>query len=307
MPGGGPCGNFGPPGSLLPPPPPGGNLFPRGLPNMQMNQMPGPGSIPPPPPQSTPPPAAPVPVSYQEDPIRWLDQQKAEMAKAEQATKAAAAEGQAFVGVVARIIPAAAVGAIQCAESAQRYGGNVQIPKDQLGDLKISDSVVFKVAQNALGIPQVTFAKRLEALSLQRQRLLEVEFPLPGPNQPESQVEFLGFVTSFNPEAGYGLLSCAQTRQQYGQDVYIHRDQFEDLNISDAVKFKVALNSKGQPVARSVRKATTDAAAPQAEKKRKRSRSRSSGSSRSGSRDRRASRRSRSHDRRRRRSSSRRR
>jgi len=164
------------------------------------------------------------------------------------------------VGVVARLISSAGIGAIQCAESAQRYGGNVQIPSEQLGKLKIGDSVVFKVEQNQLGIPQVTFARRLEALTQERQRLLEMEAPLPQPGSALSSQEYLGFVTSFLPEVGFGLLSCAQTRQQYGQDVCLHRDQFADLNISDAVHFKVAVNSKGQPVAREVRKASSHGA-----------------------------------------------
>ncbi|CAE7473681.1 unnamed protein product, partial [Symbiodinium necroappetens] len=179
-------------------------------------------------------------------------------------------------GVVARLIKssAALVGAIQ----AQELPTNVQILKDQLGSMKIGDSVVFKVAQNQLGIPQVSFARKLEALTQERQRLMEVEAPLPAPGTPESDVEYLGFVTSFQPELGFGFLSCAQTRQLYGQEVVIHRDQFTDLNVSDGVHFKVALNAKHQPIARKVRKAGGDSQSrvqPAAEGRSERSRSRS--------------------------------
>eukprot|EP00439_Symbiodinium_sp_Y106_P053051 s5351_g7.t1 len=169
-------------------------------------------------------------------------------------------EGDRGPGVVARLIKssAALIGAIQ----AQELPTNVQILKDQLGSLKIGDSVVFKVAQNQLGIPQVSFARKLEALTQERQRLLEVEAPLLTPGTAESDVEYLGFVTSFQPELGFGFLSCAQTRQLYGQEVVIHRDQFTDLNVSDGVHFKVALNGNHQPIARRVRKAGGDSQAP---------------------------------------------
>lgn len=205
-----------------------------------------------------------------------LEQMRAEVNRVEQVCKQHAAEAKAYVGVVARLIKssAALVGAIQ----AQELPTNVQILKDQLGSMKIGDSVVFKVAQNQLGIPQVSFARKLEALTQERQRLMEVEAPLPAPGTPESDVEYLGFVTSFQPELGFGFLSCAQTRQLYGQEVVIHRDQFTDLNVSDGVHFKVALNAKHQPIARKVRKAGGDSQSrvqPAAEGRSERSRSRS--------------------------------
>eukprot|EP00933_Yihiella_yeosuensis_P006478 TRINITY_DN111176_c0_g1_i1.p1 TRINITY_DN111176_c0_g1~~TRINITY_DN111176_c0_g1_i1.p1 ORF type:complete len:327 (-),score=51.34 TRINITY_DN111176_c0_g1_i1:111-1091(-) len=289
-------------GSQIPPPPPstgylGGQMGmqppppPLGGGNFSMPKAVGLPPQPPPPgvgllsgfsaPSGGPPP----------DPQAALEEGKAELEKAELSAKRAAAEGKAFVGIVARLIPSAGVGAIQCAESAQQYGGNVQIPKEQLGNLKISDSVVFKVEANALGIPQVTFARRLDSLSLFRQQLMEVQAPLPAPGTPESSQEYIGFVTSFEPEQGFGMLSCVVTRQQYGQDVYIHRDQFADLNVSDAVNFKVAVNAKGQPVARSVRKATggsdNSAPPPPPAERSNRSKSRSRSRSRDRSRDRR--------------------
>jgi len=192
--------------------------------------------------------------------VRSPDQMRAEVNRVEQVCKQHASEAKAYVGVVARLISAAGVGAIQAAE----LPTNVQILKEQLGGLKIGDSVVFKVTQNQLGIPQVSFARKLEALTQERLRLMEAEAPLPPPGTPESDMEYLGFVTSFQPESGFGFLSCAQTRQLYGQDVFIHRDQFTDLNVSDGVHFKVAVNAKGQPIARRVRKAGGNEGAPRA-------------------------------------------
>lgn len=226
---------------------------------------------------TAPSPAAAAPAAPE---AKSVEQLRAELRQAEEVTKKAAVG--AYVGVVARVVSKAGIGAIQCAESAQQYGGNVAMQKDQLGNLKIGDSVVFKVGQNQLGIAQVTFARRLEALTQERMRICEMEAPLPA-NAPGDEA-YLGFVTSFQPEIGHGTISCAQTRQLYGQDVVIHRDQFDGLNTGDGVHFKVALNSKIQPVARRVRKATDDtngAPPPPSDDqatKRKRSPSGSSGS-----------------------------
>eukprot|EP00930_Biecheleria_cincta_P105137 TRINITY_DN97707_c0_g1_i1.p1 TRINITY_DN97707_c0_g1~~TRINITY_DN97707_c0_g1_i1.p1 ORF type:complete len:326 (-),score=59.52 TRINITY_DN97707_c0_g1_i1:103-1080(-) len=256
------------------PPPPGGSLLPGlrpGLPGLT-----SPGLLPPAGLglQTAPSPAALAPAASEKS----VEQLRAELRQAEEATKRAAVG--AYVGVVARVVSKAGIGAIQCAESAQQYGGNVAMQKEQLGNLKIGDSVVFKVGQNQLGIAQVTFARRLEALTQERMRICEIEVPLP--QSAPGDEEFLGFVTSFQPEIGHGAISCAQTRQLYGQDVVIHRDQFDGLNITDAVHFKVAVNLKNQPVARRVRKATADGApAPPPDdeaKKRRRSQSGSSGS-----------------------------
>ncbi|CAJ1331422.1 unnamed protein product [Effrenium voratum] len=260
-------GNFRPlPGGLLglarplgpgPPGPPGPGPGPPGVPVPGVPGLGPPGPPGPPGPLGPGPPGPPGPFGHRPpapnasflglSQDRPVEQQRSDLSKAEQVTKQHALEGKAYVGVMARLI-ASGIGAIQCAEMPT----NVQILKDQLGNLRIGDSVVFKVTQNQLGIPQVSFARKLEALTQERHRIMEVDAPLPRPGHESD--EHLGIVSSFQPETGYGFLSCAQTRQVYGQDVYIHCDQFFDLNVGDAVNFRVAVNAKNQPVARRVRK-----------------------------------------------------
>eukprot|EP00927_Polykrikos_kofoidii_P068997 TRINITY_DN64374_c0_g1_i1.p1 TRINITY_DN64374_c0_g1~~TRINITY_DN64374_c0_g1_i1.p1 ORF type:complete len:506 (-),score=85.50 TRINITY_DN64374_c0_g1_i1:377-1714(-) len=192
----------------------------------------------------------------QEDPSKIVESLKADLLKAESATKVAAQEGGAFVGIVSRLSVQAGTGAIECAETTKQYGvAEVQIPRDQLIGLQVGDTVVFRVSGGDQSAPQATFARKVAELTQQRQRILEVEAPLPGPGAAESPQEYVGFVNSFQPPRGFGFLSCANTRQLYGTDVYIHRDQFVELNVGDAVHFRVALSPKGSPVARGVRKA----------------------------------------------------
>jgi len=183
-----------------------------------------------------------------------------ELLKAENATKAAAASGGAFVGIFARFSSSMGVGYIDCAELQRQFGSReVQIAREHYMGLDVGDTVVFKVVINGSGEPQAAFAKRVGELTRQRQEILEVRAPLPAPGTAESSQEFLGFVTSFQADPGLGFISCAQTRQLYGHDVLLHRDQYADLGIGDAVRFRVALNPQGTPVARGVRRAVDGA------------------------------------------------
>lgn len=184
--------------------------------------------------------------------------------KAENATKAAAAGGGAFVGIFARFSSSMGVGYIDCAELRRQFGNTeVQIAREHFMGLDVGDTVVFKVVINGSGEPQAAFAKRVGELTRQRQEILEVRAPLPAPGAVESNQEFLGFVTSFQADPGFGFISCAQTRQLYGHDVFLHRDQYADLGIGDAVRFRVALNPQGAPVARGVRRAVAGATGAQ--------------------------------------------
>jgi len=186
---------------------------------------------------------------------RWVEEQRSELSKAENSTKFAAAENGGFVGVVGKLSPTLGTGWIEGKESFEKYGRHVQISQDQLEGLQVGDTVVFRVSVSAKGVPQACFVRKLLELTLQRQRILEVEAPLPAPGAVESAQVYLGLITSFQADTGFGFIGCTQTRDFYGCDVYIHRDQFLDLASGDSVHFRVALNPKGVPVARSVRKA----------------------------------------------------
>lgn len=186
----------------------------------------------------------------------WLTSQKADLNKAEEACKLLGGQRGCFVGAVARWSETLGIGHIECKEAALKYGGDVQIFRDAFGDLKVSDTVLFQVAPHTGqgGGTKAPCARRVTQLTEQRRRILQVEVPCPQPGA-EGPQEYLGFITSFGPSAGFGFISCAQTRQMYGAEVYIHYDQYFDKNVGDAVHFKAALNSKGVPVARCVRKA----------------------------------------------------
>lgn len=237
--------------------------------------------------------APPLPPQPADQSMQWAQNQKGELQKAEQAAKTAAASSGCFVGIVSRWSNASGVGHIECKEASQKHGADVQILRPQFGDLQISDTVLFQVAalDGQGGPPKAAFARRIGQLTEQRRQILEVEVPYPAAGTADSPQEYLGFISSFAAAAGYGFISCAQTRQLYGAEVYIHRDQYVDSNVGDAVHFRVALNSKGAPVARQVKKAMPSSGAPVSAPKQvaKRSRSRSMSESMSISGERKAS------------------
>lgn len=235
-------------------PPPPGHCPPPGPP--PPGYAGGHAAEPPGPPEATatwsnPPPWPPT----AEDTAALLERLRRELQMAEETTKAAAQEGGAFVGVVSRLSLQQGCGAIECAEAAEKHGTkDILVPRQHLCDLHLGDTVVFMAVAAPSGEACVTFAKRVAELSQQRQRILDMEAPLPAVGAQESAQEYIGFVTSFQAERGFGFVGCSQTKQIYGTDVYIHKEQFVELEVGVAVYFRVALNPKGMPVARGLRK-----------------------------------------------------
>lgn len=217
----------------------------------------------------------------QSEAMRWVEQQRGELLRAEQVVKASAMESGLFLGTVARLSRATCTAVLDCLDFTQQHGGTAELSGRKMpADCEVGDTVVFRVVPQPGNRPQVTFAKRLLELTQQRQRIMEVEAPLPVPGAPSQSQEYLGFITSFQPDRGFGFIGCAQTRQVYGSDVYIHRDQYVELCVGDAVHFRVALSPKSLPVARGVRKAVggpggSSSAAPQGQRAARSSRSRS--------------------------------
>jgi len=88
-------------------------------------------------------------------------------------------------------------------------------------------------------------------------------------NQPlthsaENNRRFLGKVKKFDPQLGYGFLSCEETKSIFGRDVFIHNTQLaqvlgrdvnletvtEDIFAGLKIEFSVGMNEKNMPQAR---------------------------------------------------------
>jgi len=61
---------------------------------------------------------------------------------------------------------------------------------------------------------------------------------------------YVGRLKSFNNRTGYGFLECAQSKTDWGSDVFIHKNFVQNpWHIGQPVEFAVQLNSRGQPQA----------------------------------------------------------
>ena len=61
-----------------------------------------------------------------------------------------------------------------------------------------------------------------------------------------------GTIKSFTPATGYGFVSCPETTEIFGRDVFVTAEQVGDLCPGAVVRFEVMINEKGLPQARSL-------------------------------------------------------
>lgn len=61
---------------------------------------------------------------------------------------------------------------------------------------------------------------------------------------------YVGYLKSFNSRTGFGFLECKQSKNDWGQDVFIHKNFVPTpWNLGQPVEFAVTVNNRGQPQA----------------------------------------------------------
>eukprot|EP00441_Pelagodinium_beii_P040982 CAMPEP_0197630306 /NCGR_PEP_ID=MMETSP1338-20131121/7836_1 /TAXON_ID=43686 ORGANISM="Pelagodinium beii, Strain RCC1491" /NCGR_SAMPLE_ID=MMETSP1338 /ASSEMBLY_ACC=CAM_ASM_000754 /LENGTH=917 /DNA_ID=CAMNT_0043201497 /DNA_START=55 /DNA_END=2808 /DNA_ORIENTATION=+ len=122
-----------------------------------------------------------------------------------------------------------------------KWGRDVFLHRKQLGDFKVGQVVEFIVKINGKGHPQ---AYKVRAPS---NCVLAPRPPAEVPEEEEKEMH-IGEIKSFNPMNGYGFIGCAELRERFGRDVFLHESQFEGLKVGDRVSFQLQVK-KGQPQA----------------------------------------------------------
>lgn len=80
---------------------------------------------------------------------------------------------------------------------------------------------------------------------------------------PPQRKWYLGRVKSYSPIDGFGFIYCKETMQQYGSDVFLHRDQVllsggaNRIMKGTVLSFTVDLNKFGRPQARDIKRRLT--------------------------------------------------
>jgi len=134
-------------------------------------------------------------------------------------------------------------GFIRCSETHQLYGGDVFVRSSDILDFQLGDSVRFYVKLNKKGQPQ---AVRLSACCLDDD----------SGHVDDGDVEsFVGTVKSFDQGNGFGFISCPDTFEKYGRDVFLHGKQIQHFKAGDHIRFYVRINNQGQPQAFGLREA----------------------------------------------------
>merc|ERR1719329_1451053 len=57
---------------------------------------------------------------------------------------------------------------------------------------------------------------------------------------------FVGTIKSFNKEKGYGFIACAEVKEAYGTDVFIHHHQLGPFAVGSEVSFLMSHSKDGQ-------------------------------------------------------------
>eukprot|EP00928_Gymnodinium_smaydae_P030910 TRINITY_DN2284_c0_g2_i3.p1 TRINITY_DN2284_c0_g2~~TRINITY_DN2284_c0_g2_i3.p1 ORF type:complete len:1209 (+),score=162.76 TRINITY_DN2284_c0_g2_i3:61-3687(+) len=156
------------------------------------------------------------------------------------------------VGTVKNFFPEKGCGFIQCPEIFSQYGKDVYVHEAQIGKFVVGDSVSFTLVFNNAGNPQAIDLKPVSAKGASKPTVI--------PNRPTSAAagssdRFVGSITSFNAEKGYGFIQCPETFAWYGKDVYVHNTQVGNFANGDRVSFTVVLADDGKPQAVDLRSA----------------------------------------------------
>merc|ERR1719210_691712 len=73
-------------------------------------------------------------------------------------------------------------------------------------------------------------------------------------NRPDEEKRiYQGAIKFFDRDKGYGFIRCQQATEMFGQDVFMHHTQFNDLLIGDHVQFRIQMNARGKPQAHDLR------------------------------------------------------
>mmetsp|Transcript_65852 Transcript_65852/g.157381 ORF Transcript_65852/g.157381 Transcript_65852/m.157381 type:complete len:381 (+) Transcript_65852:82-1224(+) len=145
----------------------------------------------------------------------------------------------AYVGAIKSYNEEKGWGHIECPQTHLLYGKDIFVLRSALGGniVRPSDKVVFNVTMGMKG-PEACNVKLVS----------------------HSQTDvFAGTIKMWNEEKGWGFIECDETRQIYGKDIFLHKNELFGNNpvLGEAVQFSVRFSDQGRPEATSVQFAST--------------------------------------------------
>lgn len=154
--------------------------------------------------------------------------------------------GGSYSGVVKSFNAMKGWGMIECGKTHGMYGKDMFFLRTSLqgsDGANPGDQVQFAVQMGQKG-PEARDI-RIEGAS---------SYTSYAPAAVESGGTFIGTVKSFNAEKGWGFLTCDDTMQLYGKDMFLHKNALGDYipAVGEQIQFTATIGQNGQPQAGSV-------------------------------------------------------
>lgn len=138
-------------------------------------------------------------------------------------------------------------GFIICDEAQEKFKHDVFVHQKQLNGFRPGDAVMFRVNLNKQGKPQATALREDKQAG---------QLPWGSGDPQDASVEDMmdgvfhrGVIKCFDPDKGFGFITCDETADLYGSDVFVHMRQLNGFSTGDTVFFRVKLNGKRRPQA----------------------------------------------------------
>mmetsp|Transcript_24647 Transcript_24647/g.70127 ORF Transcript_24647/g.70127 Transcript_24647/m.70127 type:complete len:428 (-) Transcript_24647:56-1339(-) len=161
---------------------------------------------------------------------------------------------QRHEGTIKSFNPEKGWGHIECPETFEQYGKDVFLLKSQLqGDVSVvakGQIVSFCLTDNGRG-PEATEIQVLGDGPAATSFIPGFSTVMPSSAAVVSSGNFVGVIKSFNPTSGWGHITCEQTEQIYGKDMFYMKSQLPGGFIERGVQvqFSVTQGTKGPEAA----------------------------------------------------------
>jgi len=140
---------------------------------------------------------------------------------------------KAYTGAIKSFNPEKGWGHIECPETFALYGKDIFLLRSQLNEVTPNKGVQvsFTITDNGRG-PEASNIRMVGGRQGQG---------------PGAAGTYIGTVKSFNPQSGWGHITCSQTEQMFGKDMFFMKSQTPNGSVPKGatVQFSVAQGQKG--------------------------------------------------------------
>jgi len=164
-------------------------------------------------------------------------------------------DNEQYVGSVKSFSEKRGFGFLACPETEAKYGQDVYVHHQELGQCPVGSQVAFLVRLNEKNQPQAYDLQVFVPHAVASPRVPHPKKSFPSPLgdiaglASHTSERYVGTVKSFSEKHGYGFISCPELVAEHGQDVFVHHQELGGFDVDSQVTFLMKLNQKNQPQA----------------------------------------------------------